>query len=154
MVAHRLIDQEAPCAITLKNQRGEDVDLESLFGQGNPIVLFFYPRDDGAVCSFRDSYSVFLKHGAIVIGVSGSNVDSHSSFAIRNRLQFDILADPEGRLRKMYHVPRAGLGLLPGRATYVIDGRGYVRDYFNSLLNHKGHVERAIGILNALYDEQ
>lgn len=43
MVAHRLIDQEAPCAITLKNQRGEDGDLESLFGQGNPIVLFFHP---------------------------------------------------------------------------------------------------------------
>lgn len=44
MSAHPLINQEAPSAITLKIQRGEDMDLECIIGQGNPIVLFFYPR--------------------------------------------------------------------------------------------------------------
>ncbi|KAH8556424.1 alkyl hydroperoxide reductase/ thiol specific antioxidant/ Mal allergen, partial [Umbelopsis sp. PMI_123] len=158
MTTHPLINQEAPSSITLKNQRGEDMDLDSLIGQGNPIVLFFYPRDEGPVCTkevcaFRDSYSVFLKHGAIVIGVSGNPVDSHLSFANRHRLQFDILADTEGRLRKMYQVPRGGLGFVPGRATFVIDGRGQVRSYHNSLLNHRGHVENAILILDALNEE-
>ncbi|KAG2189020.1 hypothetical protein INT44_004162, partial [Umbelopsis vinacea] len=111
MSAHPLIDQEAPSAITLKNQRGEDMDLECIIGQGNPIVLFFYPSDAGWQESLP--FGVFLKYGAIVIGVSGNQVESHSSFSKRHRIQFDILADTEGRLRRMYQVPRTRLGFVP-----------------------------------------
>ncbi|KAI8581891.1 hypothetical protein K450DRAFT_229742 [Umbelopsis ramanniana AG] len=134
------------------------MDLECIIGQGNPIVLFFYARHEGSictkeVCAFRDNYSVFSKYGAIVIGVSGNQVESHSSFLKRHRIQFDILADTDGRLRRMYQVPRTRLGFVPGRATFVIDSRGHIRDYFSSLMNYRGHVENAIQILDDLYDE-
>ncbi|KAJ2964199.1 hypothetical protein NQZ79_g784 [Umbelopsis isabellina] len=121
--SHPLLDQPAPCSITLKNQRNENVNLEKYVGNKRPVVLFFYPRDEGPVCTkevcaFRDSYDIFTKHGAILIGVSSSDVDSHSNFASKNRLQFDILADPRSELRKMYQVPKSGLGLVPGMIYY------------------------------------
>jgi peroxiredoxin len=46
------------------------------------------------------------------------------------------------------------LSLTKGRATYVMDGRGYVKHYLKSMMKHVRHVDSAIGILNAFYDEQ
>ena len=81
---------------------GETVKLSDFLGRA--VVLFFYPRDDTAVCSaeacsFRDSYEAFLEAGAEVIGVSADSVASHDRFAGRLKLPFRLLSDRNGSVR-------------------------------------------------------
>ena len=94
--------------------------------RGRPVVLYFYPKDGTAVCTaeacaFCDQYADFLDLGAVVVGVSSDREASHQKFSQKHRLPFPLLADTSGQLRKQYEVPRAFLGLLPGRVTFVVD---------------------------------
>jgi len=57
--------------------------------------------------------------------------------------------DSGNQLRRAYGVP-AVLGLLPGRVTYVIDGKGIIRHVFNNLLDGPAHRREAIEALKAL----
>src|SRR6266700_7373297 len=108
---------------TLPTQAGMPVSLKDFTGK-TAIVLYFYPKDNTSgctkeACSFRDSYEVFKDAGAEVIGISADSEETHQQFAKRNRLQFVLLSDKDGAVRKRYDVP-ATFGLIPGRVTYVI----------------------------------
>jgi len=120
--------------------------------RGHPVVLYFYPKDGSSgctkeACSFRDQYQDFRDLGAEVIGISSDDAASHQQFTQKYALPFPLLADQGGKLRKQYAVPRAVLGLLPGRVTYVLDGEGRVRYVFNSLTEANDHVINAKQIL-------
>ncbi len=119
------------------------------------IVLYFYPKDDtpGCVaeaCSFRDQYEDFQDLGAEVVGVSSDSEASHQQFTDKHQLPFPLLADTGGQVRKLYQVPRALLGILPGRVTYVIDKEGVIRYIFNSMNRATDHVSTAKGVLTQL----
>ncbi len=121
--------------------------------RGHPVVLYFYPKDGSPgctreACSFRDQYQEFEAMGAEVIGISSDSEVSHRAFATKNALPFPLLSDEGGQLRKKYAVPRAALGLLPGRVTYVLDEEGRVQYVFNSLNNAIDHVLNAKTILS------
>ncbi|MDJ0365877.1 redoxin domain-containing protein [Hymenobacter sp. H14-R3] len=120
--------------------------------RGHPVVLYFYPKDGSSgctkeACSFRDQYKDFTDLGAEVIGISSDDAQSHQQFTEKYQLPFPLLTDAGGQLRKQYAVPRAVLGLLPGRVTYVLDGEGRVRYVFNSLTEATSHVLNAKDIL-------
>ena len=120
--------------------------------RGHPVVLYFYPKDGSSgctkeACSFRDQYQDFTDLGAEVIGISSDTELSHQQFTEKYQLPFPLLSDADGQLRKKYAVPRAVLGLLPGRVTYVLDGEGRVRYVFNSLTEATSHVLNAKEIL-------
>ncbi|WP_223649706.1 redoxin domain-containing protein [Hymenobacter psoromatis] len=120
--------------------------------RGHPVVLYFYPKDGSSgctkeACSFRDQYQDFTDLGAEVIGISSDDEQSHQQFTQKYQLPFPLLSDAGGQLRKQYAVPRAVLGLLPGRVTYVLDGEGRVRYVFNSLNEAASHVLNAKDIL-------
>ena len=121
--------------------------------RGQPVVLYFYPKDGSPgctkeACSFRDQYQEFEAMGAEVIGISSDSEVSHRAFAAQHALPFPLLSDEGGQLRKQYAVPRAVLGLLPGRVTYVLDEEGRVQYVFNSLNNATNHVLNAKTILS------
>jgi peroxiredoxin Q/BCP len=142
---------------TLPSQSGEPVRLSDRLGERN-VVLYFYPKDETSgctaeACAFRDSYEVFTDAGADVIGVSSDSVDKHAGFAGHHSLQFTLLSDQGGTVRKSYGVPSA-LGVLPGRVTYVIDRTGTVRHVFNSMINIGRHVEEALTVVKKLQAEQ
>lgn len=123
--------------------------------RGHPVVLYFYPKDGSSgctkeACSFRDQYEDFAALGAEVIGISSDSERSHRQFTAKYDLPFPLLSDGGGQLRKKYAVPRAALGLLPGRVTYVLDGEGRVRYVFNSLNAATDHVLNAKTILSTL----
>lgn len=123
--------------------------------RGHPVVLYFYPKDGSSgctkeACSFRDQYQDFAALGAEVIGISSDSERSHRQFTAKYDLPFPLLSDNGGQLRKKYAVPRAALGLLPGRVTYVLDGEGRVRYVFNSLSEANEHVINAKSILSTL----
>ncbi len=130
---------------TLPDQSGVAVSLGEYMGK-TAIVLYFYPRDNTAVCTdeacaFRDSYEIIKDAGAEVIGVSSDSVESHRQFAEENQLPFILLSDSDGEIRTRYGVPTA-FG-LPGRVTYIIDQQGIVRHIFFSQFTSQRHVDVA-----------
>ena len=115
--------------------------------RGRHLVLYFYPKDDtpgctAEACSFRDQYEDFLALGADVVGISSDSEKSHQKFTQKHRLPFPLLADTDGEVRKLYEVPRALLGLLPGRVTFLIDKKGVIQYIFNSLGGATDHVKK------------
>ena len=130
----------------LPSQSGEMVNLSDFLGH-NPVILFFYPKDDTPGCTkqaraFRDGYKEFGKLDAEVIGISSDSVESHKGFAEKHSLPFLLLSDEGGKVRKLYGVPST-FGLLPGRVTYVVDAEGIVRHVFAFQLGAGKHVEEA-----------
>ncbi|CAG8455782.1 2181_t:CDS:2 [Ambispora leptoticha] len=148
MPQHPLLNKPAPTNLTLENQNGEQVELSSIIGQGKPVVVFFYPKDESygcvkEVCSFRDSYQIFQDAGAVVIGVSSDSAEAHKKFASAQNLQFTLLADVKNEAKKAFEVPKT-LFVIPGRATYLIDREGIIREVFNSATDFAGHAKHAV----------
>lgn len=146
------VGQSAP-DFTLKTTTGTDFRLSEQ--RGRHLVLFFYPKDEtpgctAEACAFRDDYQDFQELGADVIGISSDSEASHQKFTQKNRLPFPLLADVGGQVRKLYEVPRALLGLLPGRVTFVVDKEGLIRYIFNSLSGATDHVSKTKEVLRAL----
>lgn len=130
-----------------KDTNGHDFDSADLVGK-KPLVIYFYPRDNtpGCIteaCSFRDQYEDFKDLGAEVIGISSDSVTSHQKFRAQYKLPFILLSDSDKKIRKLFGVPTALLGLLPGRVTYVIDTEGKVIMLFDSL-SATQHLSKAL----------
>lgn len=143
------IGDKAP-DFTLPSSTGENVKLSELFRKKN-LVIFFYPMDESPVCSreaeaFRDRYESFKKLNAEVIGISAQNVNSHKSFAKRHSLPFILLSDPNNKVRKLYSITST-LGIVPGRATFVIDKEGNVKHIFSSQWQPTKHAKEALRAL-------
>ena len=122
-----------------------------------PVVIFFYPKDDtpGCTiesCAFRDSYEDFVAAGAEVIGISADSVTSHLLFQEKYSLPFILASDVDHETALAYGVADGPLGLA-GRATFVIDKSGIVRDAFSSRLRVKRHVRRALELVRGLARE-
>ena len=146
------VGQPAP-NFTLKTTTGSTFRLQDQ--RGRHVVLYFYPKDDtpgctAEACSFRDQYEDFQDLGAEVVGISSDSEASHQKFTAKHRLPFELLADEQGAVRKLYEVPRALLGLLPGRVTFVIDKHGVIQYIFNSLTGATDHVRKAKEVIKGL----
>lgn len=147
------IGDQAP-DFTLRTTSGTTFRLADERGK-RAIVLYFYPKDDTPgcttqACTFRDQYEEFQDLGAEVIGISSDSEASHQKFTQKHRLPFPLLADEGGQVRKLYEVPRALLGILPGRVTFVIDKQGVIQYIFNSMQRATDHVAKAKEVLAGL----
>ena len=86
----------------------QDGTIHSLAGYlGRTVVLYFYPRDETPgcttqACSFRDHHAEILAAGAIVLGISRDDADSHRDFRERHRLPFPLLVDDETTVATRY----------------------------------------------------
>lgn len=149
MPATLAVGHPLPDAI-LSNQEGKPVSLIEAH-KGRWLVLFFYPKDESAVCTkeacaFRDAYQDFQDAGAEVIGISSDSIESHLRFSRKHRLPFPLLSDPGGKLRQAWGVPKT-LGFIDGRVTYVVDPQGIIRLVFSDMFNANRHMKEALGLL-------
>ena len=119
-------------AMTVTASDGSSVDLES---PGQPLVLYFYPKDDTSGCTreakdFTALAPEFERAGVKVIGVSRDPMKSHEKFIGKYGLAVPLASDEDGRLsdafgtwveKSMYGRKYMGME----RATYLIgpDGR-------------------------------
>ncbi len=138
---------------TLPDAEGRPVHLGELLSK-KAVVLYFYPKDEtpgctAESCAFRDAYDDFTAAGAEVVGVSRDDSVSHGRFAAHHKLPFVLLADPQGSVHDLYGI-RSRLGFLRDRVTFVIDRGGIVRHVFTSMIDMKGHVNRALPIVREL----
>ncbi len=113
----------------------QDGYIHSLTGyRGQTVVLYFYPRDETPgctvqACSFRDAHAEIAAAGAVVLGVSADDAESHRSFRENHALPFPLLVDEDAGVAKAYGAwgekvmyGRRFLGLT--RSTFVIGPEG------------------------------
>ncbi len=148
--------REAP-DFTLPADDGTEVKLSAL--RGNPVVLYFYPRDDTPgctveACSFRDRKEELARRGAQVLGISPDDVASHSRFRDKFQLNFPLLADKDHQVAEQYGAWREkvrfgkkSMGIQ--RSTYLVDGEGIVRKVWKNV-KVEGHDEQVLEALGAL----
>jgi thioredoxin-dependent peroxiredoxin len=135
---------------SLYDQNGDLFDISSVLGF-KKLVIFFYPQDGSLNCTkeacyFRDLDDVFIKNDTVVLGISGQSVESHKEFAVKNKLNYTLLSDPDNRIRKLFGVPSKFFGFVPGRVTYVTDKTGRVIYIFDSQTEVQRHADEALKI--------
>ena len=120
-------------AITVTASDGGRVDLAS---PGQPLVLYFYPKDDTSGCTveaqnFTQLAPDFKAAGVKVIGVSRDPMKSHEKFIGKYSLAVPLVSDEDGRVsdafgtwveKSMYGRKYMGME----RATYLIGADGRV----------------------------
>src|SRR5690554_154463 len=70
-------------SFSLKDQHGEVFNSDEIIGDNN-MVVYFYPKDETAgctkqACSFKDAYTDFTAAGALVVGISSDDEESHKA---------------------------------------------------------------------------
>jgi len=111
---------------------GTDLDLSS---PGQPLVLYFYPKDDTSGCTkeaqdFTEMAGDFAKAGVKVVGLSRDPMKKHDKFIAKYDLKIPLASDEDGAIsdefgtwveKSMYGRKYMGME----RATYLIgkDGR-------------------------------
>ncbi len=152
--------QKAP-AFTLTADDGSKVRLADL--AGNPVVLYFYPKDDTPgctkeACAFRDLKNQLQKHGAKIFGVSADDVASHVKFRDKFKLNFPLLTDVDHAVAEKYGAWREknmygkkSMGIQ--RSTYLIDGKGKVAKVWKRV-QVDGHDQQVLEALGELQNDE
>ncbi|KAB1086726.1 peroxiredoxin [Neorhizobium galegae] len=141
----------------LPRDGGGSVSLKTF--TGNPVVLYFYPKDDTEACtkeaiSFAGLLPEFEKVSASVIGVSPDSVKKHDKFAKKHGLSVILAADGDTALANLYGVwkeksmyGRTYMGVE--RTTFLIGADGRIARIW-SKVKVKGHAEEVLESLKAL----
>lgn len=150
------VGQLAP-DFTLLTDKGQPFTLSSMRGQ--PVVLFFYPKDNtphctDEACEFRDLLPKFAKSNTVILGLSPDSVRTHVNFKKKYNLPYPLLADTDKVVCKLYGVwgekklwGHRYMGVT--RTTVVIDQHGAVAKLFEKV-NVVGHVAAVMEAVSAL----
>ncbi|MBO6740103.1 MAG: thioredoxin-dependent thiol peroxidase [Phycisphaerales bacterium] len=158
------IGKKAP-AFSLKDQQEHTHRLSEYKGQ--PVVLFFYPKDMTSgctreACDFQDLGARFKHAGAQVLGISILPPKSKRKFAEKEGLKFPLLADDrlndQGKPdpvvcakygvwveKSMYGKKYMGIE----RTTYLIDADGRVAERWDKVKVPE-HAEEVLAAVKAL----
>lgn len=84
----------------LLDDRGEPVSLYELTGQGQRVLVYFYPRANTPgctkeACDFRDNLAALNDVGVEVVGISPDKPEKLAKFREDHGLTFRLLSDPE-----------------------------------------------------------
>jgi peroxiredoxin Q/BCP len=141
----------------LATDSGEKVRLADF--KGKPVVLYFYPRDDTPgctkeACAFRDAHSELKKLGAVVLGVSPDDAESHAKFRDKFSLNFPLLADVKHEVSEKYGAWREknmygkkSMGVQ--RSTFLIDADGKIAKVWKKV-SVDGHDAQVLEALREL----
>jgi thioredoxin-dependent peroxiredoxin len=137
-------------AITVSATDGSSVDLAA---PGQPLVLYFYPKDDTSGCTreaqdFTALAPEFAKAGVKIIGVSRDPMKRHEKFIGKYGLAVPLASDEDGRTsgafgtwveKSMYGRKYMGME----RATYLIGADGRVLKAWRKV-KVPGHAEEVL----------
>src|SRR3990172_12913483 len=124
--------------------------------KGKKVVLYFYPKDDTPgctmeACSFRDSLAPVTSKGAVVVGVSKDDLDSHARFRKKYELTFPLLSDMDGKVLNAYGVwkEKSAYGktfMGVERTTFIINEKDRIAKVFLRV-KVDGHVDEVLAAL-------
>jgi peroxiredoxin Q/BCP len=150
------VGDQAP-DFTLPTDGGGKVSLKKL--KGNPIVIYFYPKDDTPGCTmeakdFAAQHKKFVKAGAAVVGISKDSVKRHDNFKKKYGLPFMLASDEDGVVcgafgvwvqKKLYGREYMGIE----RATFLIDAKGKIARIWHKV-KVKGHADEVLEAIGEL----
>ncbi len=137
-------------AITVNASDGISVDLAS---PGQPLVLYFYPKDDTSGCTrqahdFTALAGEFRAAGVKVIGVSRDPMRSHEKFIGKYGLRVPLASDEDGRISEAFGTwvqksmyGRKYMGME--RSTFLIGADGKVLRAWRKV-KVPGHVQEVL----------
>ena len=140
--------------VVLPNEIGQIIDLKSY--RPNPIVLFFYPRDNTSSCTreakdFTENLEIFDGAKVSVFGISKDSIESHDKFIKKQNLTISLLSDENGTVcedfgvwkeKSMYGKTYMGIE----RSTFIIDGKGLVIKEWRKV-KVPGHVNEVLQVI-------
>ncbi len=156
-MTERLKEGDKAPVFRLPSSEGGEVSLADL--QGKDVVLYFYVRDNTPgctkqACSLRDSLGELKRRGAVVLGVSLDDLQSHAKFKAKYSLPFPLLSDMDARVSKAYGVygkknmyGRESWGIR--RTTFVIGPDGRILKVFPKV-DVQRHGEEILKFLDAM----
>lgn len=108
---------------------GKTLKLDDFIGK-QAVLLYFYPKDNTPgctkqACTLRDRIGDLSKQGVQVIGVSMDTEESHQKFIAEHKLNFPLIADPEGKLVAQFDVAMKDRNLAR-RASFLIGKDGKI----------------------------
>jgi|SRR6185295_12032103 len=135
----------------LPTDDGSEVSAKSL--KGKKAVIYFYPKDNTPgctkeACDFRDAQRAFKKAGIEVVGVSKDSVKSHAGFRNKQKLNFALGSDADGKVcdafgtwieKSLYGRKYMGIE----RATFLVDEKGVIRKIWHKV-KVPGHVDEVL----------
>jgi thioredoxin-dependent peroxiredoxin len=129
---------------------GRTLRLSSILEEG-PLVLFFYPKAFTPGCTaearhFRDLDREFEELGARRLGVSRDDVETQARFAQEHELDFPLIADPDGRIARIFGAKRPG-PIPSKRRTFVIGADRTLLGAISSETNMERHADEALELL-------
>ena len=144
-------------SVILPNETGQIIDLKNY--RPNPIVLFFYPRDNTSGCTkeakdFTENLYLFEKAKVNIFGVSKDSIESHEKFIKKQNLAISLLSDKNGTVcedfgvwkeKSMYGKTYMGIE----RSTFIIDGNGLVIKEWRKV-KVPGHVNEVLQVIESL----
>ena len=96
----------------------------------------------------------FAERNAIVLGVSGDNVDSHKKFCTKEGLNFKLLADTDHKVAAAYgSLTNLGVVKFAARHSFVIDPDGKIAKVYTSV-NPANHSAEVLAALDQLEKSQ
>ena len=136
---------------TLPRDGGSSISLSALRGQ--PVVLFFYPKDDTTGCTteakdFTAAKADFEAAGVALIGLSPDPVAKHDKFVKKHDLAVPLASDESLQTLEAYGVwkeksmyGRRYMGVE--RTTVLVDAAGKIAEIWRKV-KVKGHVEAVL----------
>jgi thioredoxin-dependent peroxiredoxin len=126
MAKHPAVGEPAPDF----SLEGTDGTFRLSEQRGKRVVLLFYPGDETMVCtkqfcSYRDRADDMSQLDAVVVGISGQDVESHEKFTAHHGLNVPLLADEDGAVAQQYGSRAPVIGTR--RAVVIVDEDGVVR---------------------------
>ena len=125
------------------------------------IVVYFYPAAmtggcTKQACAYRDLKTEIESADAVVVGVSGDNVEGLKLFKKAHDLNFTLLSDESGEIAEKFGVPTRDGGTI----TREIDGqsfdlvRGTTASRWTFIIDKKGKVAYKNDQVNATKDTE
>ena len=122
---------------SLVTSDGSQVSLKDY--KGKWVVLYFYPKDFTSGCtieakSFQHDLDNYTKIGAVILGVSVDNAQSHKEFCAKEGLNFKLLADPDGKVSAQYGSTMEYQGAtMAARNTFLINPEGKIAKVYTGV---------------------
>ena len=146
------VNEPAP-DFSLTSDQGKATSLKDF--RGKWVVLYFYPKDFTSGCTieaqnFQRDLAKYEERHAAIVGVSVDTAESHKEFCTKEKLDFRLLSDPEGKVSQAYNSVMEYKGAtLSARNTFLIDPQGKLVRVF-SPVKPMGHSEEVLAALSEL----
>jgi thioredoxin-dependent peroxiredoxin len=146
---------KAAPAFTLPDAAGNKVSLKDF--KGRNVIVYFYPKDDTPgctkeACGFRDLWKDIQKLDAVVLGISPDDGASHGKFAVKYRLPFTLLSDPDKKVMEKYGAwgekmmyGRKTTGVI--RSTVWVGPDGKVKKHWKKVPKAEAHPQKVLEAL-------